>query len=120
MPKDNYSKVDFRKRKVKFKAWDQENRLLMRLNAIECNKGELIKKDHILLQFTGLFDREGEEVYEMDVLMVSLEKFVVFWNETRNGWYFSPLQNPQVEKPFVAAEAERMKRFSSYFELQTT
>ena len=69
--------MEFKKRKIKFKAWDVESRLLMRLNSIDCNKGELFKKDHILLQFTGLLDREGEEVYELDVLRQCTEKWLV-------------------------------------------
>jgi len=111
--------MEFKRRKIKFKAWDQESRLLMRLNNIECNKGELIKHNHILLQFTGLFDIEGEEIYEMDVLMISLNKFVVIWNENQNGWYFSPLDNLHVQMPFLSSESERMRRFCSYFELQS-
>lgn len=91
----------------------------MRLNSIDCNKGELIKKDHVLLQFTGLYDKEGEEIYEMDVLLISLEKWVVFWNETKNGWYYSPLLNPDTHVPLLDAQAVKMKRFCSYFELQT-
>lgn len=110
--------MEFKKRKIKFKAWDQENRLLMRLNSIDCHKGELVKKDHVLLQFTGLHDKEGDEIYEMDVLLVSLEKFVVFWNETKNGWFYSPVANPDTHAPFLETEAHRMKRFCSYFELK--
>jgi len=117
--KGNCLSMEFKKRKIKFKAWDQEHRLLMRLNNIDCNKGELIKKDHVLLQFTGLCDMEGEEIYEMDVLLESLEKQLVFWNETKNGWYYSPLLNPDTQMPLIDEEAKRMKRFSSYFELQT-
>jgi len=111
--------MDFKKRKIKFKAWDEEHRLLMRLNSIECNKGELIKKNHILLQFTGLLDKDGEEIYEMDVLLASLEKRVVFWNETKNGWYYSPLSNLDTQVPLLLLEAGQMKRFCSYFELQS-
>jgi len=110
--------MEFKKRKIKFKAWDQESRLLMRLNSIECNKGELIKKDHVLLQFTGLYDKEGDEIYEMDVLMVSLDKFVVFWNESQNGWYYSPLKDLNSKTLFLLNDSQRMKRFCSYFELQ--
>ena len=40
---------EFKPRKIKFKAWDTEHKLLMRLNSIDCNKGELVKKDHVLL-----------------------------------------------------------------------
>ena len=110
--------MEFKKRKIKFKAWDIESRLLMRLNSIDCNKGELFKKEHILLQFTGLLDKEGEEVYELDVLMISLEKFVVHWNDKANGWYYSPISNFSQGNPFLIQDAGRMKRFCSYFELQ--
>jgi hypothetical protein len=109
--------MEFKKRKIKFKAWDQEHRLLMRLNNIDCNKGELNKKSHILLQFTGLHDKEGEEIYEMDVLMISLEKYLVFWNETKNGWYYAPLLTLDKQLPFVSGELKSARRFCSYYEL---
>jgi hypothetical protein len=109
--------ADFTPRKIKFKAWDEEHRLLMRLNSIECSKGELIKKNHILLQFTGLLDKDGEEIYDMDVLFISLDKYIVFWNETKNGWYYSPVSSRDNHSPFLVKDAERMKRFGNFFEL---
>lgn len=90
----------------------------MRLNSIECNKGELFKKDHILLQFTGLLDKEGEEIYDMDILLVYSEKFLVFWNEDKNGWFVRALEKAGQEEPFLVQSAVRMKRFCSYFELR--
>ncbi len=111
--------MDFKKRKIKFRAWDQEHQLLMRLNHIDCNKGELFKKDHILLQFTGLHDKDGEEIYEMDVLLVSVEKWVVFWNESRNGWYYSPVSNPDIQVQLLNNNAITAQRFCNYFELQS-
>lgn len=113
----NPSTFNFTPRKIKFKAWDIDNNLLMRLNNIDCNKGELIKKNHILLQFTGLLDKNEEEIYDMDVLLISLDKFIVFWNENKNGWYFSPLSNKENALPFLAKDAAGMKRFGSFFEL---
>jgi hypothetical protein len=106
-------RLDFKPRKIKFKAWNTETRLLMRLNSIDCNKGELFKKDHILLQFTGLLDKEGEEVYDMDVLLISATKYVVFWD---GGWYYRALDT-EARSPLLESDAGKMRRFSSYFEL---
>jgi hypothetical protein len=111
--------VDFKPRKIKFKAWNTDTRLLMRLNSIDCNKGELFKKSHILLQFTGLYDKQEEEIYDMDVLLVYSDQYVVFWNESRGGWFYSPLEDQSNMLPFLEPEAARMKRFCSYFELSS-
>lgn len=108
---------EFRQRKIKFKAWDTESRLLMRLNSIECAKGELIKKDHILLQFTGLLDSTGEEIYDRDVLLIHYTKYIVFWDDEKNGWYYAALDKVNDQQPFLISVAEKMKRFCSFFEM---
>jgi len=109
---------EFKPRKIKFKAWDMEHKLLMRLNSIECSKGELVKKDHVLLQYTGLLDKEGEEIYDQDILTISMDRYIVFWNESQNGWFYSPLKNPQRHALFLEKDAVGMKRFCNYFELK--
>lgn len=109
--------LEHKSRKIKFKAWDTESKLLMRLNSIDCNKGELIKKNHILLQFTGMTDLNGDEIYDMDTMLVSNEKYVVCWNDTITGWYFYPIKNPKDLKPFLADQAAKMTRLGNYFEL---
>lgn len=111
--------VEFKPRRIKFKAWNKEEKLLMRLNSIDCNKGELFKKDHVLLQFTGLLDKEGEEIYDMDILLVYSDKHVVFWSEDKGGWFYRPLEKTTEMLPFHEPEAGKMKRFCSYFELKT-
>jgi hypothetical protein len=76
----------YKPRKLTFKAWNKESRLLMRLDSISCAKGELFKKDHILLQFTGLVDNQVEEIYEMDIVLVDTRKFIVRWSDVHCGW----------------------------------
>ena len=107
--------MNFTPRKIKFKAWDQENKLLMRLNSIQCNKGELFKKDHILLQFSGFSDLEGAELYEMDVVFIDYNKFIIRW---QNGWFYAPIENLDAIEVLNKEVTEGMRRFCSYFELE--
>lgn len=105
---------EFTPRKLMFKAWNQEAKLLMRLNSIECKKGELIKKDHIILQFTGLYDMEGDEVYEMDIILKGNDKYLILWDSDANGWIIVSLPNrtnPQTLTKSVVANAKRLWSF---------
>lgn len=108
--------MQFTPRKLLFKAWNQETRLLMRLNSIDCIKGELFRKDHILLQFTGLYDKQREEIYEMDVVLIGANKFVVFWDPVQNGWALSAYPEGGAKKPFLKEVSVSAVRLCNYFE----
>ncbi len=111
--------MDFYKpRKLRFKAWNKESKLLMRLNNIDCVKGELMKRDHILLQFTGLLDKQEEELYELDVVLIDSNKYVVTWNEQNNGWCPRELPDGTKAIPLEANVAQRAGRLWSYFEFR--
>lgn len=104
-------------RKLKFKAWNTQTKLLMRLNSIECVKGELFKKDHILLQYTGLHDIQDEEVYDMDLLLWNSARYIMYWDERTRGWKLTHLD----EKASQGLDQEKVKemmRLCSYFESQ--
>jgi hypothetical protein len=88
----------------------------MRLNSIDCKRGELVKKDHILLQFTGLCDKQDEEIYEMDVLLIGSDKFLVMWDTGRNGWQLVELGNVSQGQPFIPSISAKATRLWNYFE----
>ncbi|RAW01860.1 YopX family protein [Pseudochryseolinea flava] len=104
-----------RPRKLKFKAWNKSTGLMMRLHAIDCVKGELIKQDHHLLQFTGLVDKQGEELYELDVVMISGARYYIFWDDQRNGWSIKNLADGS-EQSFHRALMEDATRLWNHLE----
>jgi len=108
--------MHFIPRKLLFKAWNQQTRLLMRLNTIDCIRGELYRKDHILLQFTGLYDMQQEEIYEMDMLLISGKKFLVRWDETHHGWGLTALPESGDMKRLMKEVSDLSLRICSYFE----
>ncbi len=108
--------MEFVPRKLLFKAWNKETGLLMRLNSIDCKKGELVRTDHILLQFTGLYDQQAEEIYEMDVVLIAGEKFIVFWDAAQSGWGFTTIPRSGTSHRFVKEVSDTAVRICSYFE----
>jgi hypothetical protein len=108
--------IEFTPRRFKFKAWNLEARLLLKLSSIDCKKGELFMKDHILLQYTGHVDKQEEEIYEMDIVLLSSEKFLVVWDENSNGWFLSDLKKQVKVQRFAKEIAEKATRLCSYFE----
>lgn len=90
--------------------------MLVRLNSIDCVKGELLKKGHILLQFTGLCDKQQEELYDRDVVLISTARYVVVWNDEMNGWFLRGITDAQFAEPLRKDLAQSSTRLWSYWE----
>ena len=103
-------------RPFKFKAWDQENNLMVRLNQIECKKGLLIKQNHILLQFTGFLDQAETELYENDIVLKGQHKYMICWDPKEGSWYWQSMANNKEKISTKSFNLNEVVKLCNYYE----
>mgnify|MGYP001601461374 FL=1 len=86
---------------IKFRGWDNQEEIMIS-NIHESDLWmSALSGNYILMQFTGLLDKQGKEIYEGDILEADssyhvwggkkLSKFigVVKWDNEKTGYYCS-------------------------------
>lgn len=75
---------------IKFRAWDKKDKVVREVTAIEWSleyvefmRGAVERdfEDLILMQSTGLKDKNGVEIFEGDVFESEYARYVVFWQK---------------------------------------
>lgn len=91
------------KREIKFRAWDTEGKLMRTIFLINSKGVPLdvgfgkpepkLKNEFVLMQYTGLKDKNGNEIYEGDILSYCNKEAILLmkWGENDAGFVYEIL-----------------------------
>lgn len=92
-------------REIKFRAWHKNLKKMFKIGQITLEKGTWnfepndrdfigmsipFQPSFVLMQYTGLHDKNGKEIYEGDIVGDNKIKWIVKWNKNRMGFSLYP------------------------------
>ncbi len=102
-------------RTIKFRAWDKTNQKMFNPFTYVVTFGFLTKDENTeLMQFTGLTDKNGKEIYEADVVKEGKSIGIVKFDLGR--FYIDWFENPELWSETLHYHDEKSKIIGNIYE----
>lgn len=111
-------------REIKFRAWDNENKEMLKVQELDFEdtfyNGRLAIRveqyndyfdldDMILMQFTGLYDKNGKEIYEGDILQIDVDRAYVKWDNKYGYFQLIPIGDYYFDSDVIGQALEYLE-----------
>lgn len=112
-------------REIKFRAWNGNKMIVYEggrsvgnphigfNGRISCI-GE--SKNWVLMQYTGLKDAKGNEIYEADIVEIDDEFFKIYFNERSAGFQLDRLGMHKASNEFISNVIEKLEVIGNIYE----
>lgn len=98
-------------REIKFRVWDKKNVFMLEWKKIErwwLQTLNELSEEYVFMQFTGLKDCKGKDIYEGDIVEIWKETKTIEWDEHIAGfsWKGATMEQYLMFRKLVAEKAE--------------